>query len=209
MPNNKIKVVACELVAPVFQQYERELLSFIKKRLKDSGESEEVLNQILMKVYQHCEKLPDIQNTRAWLYQITRNAIYDYFKEKQRRQYLDETVELREETDDSIAQSLEPLIPAMIRMLPEAYGIPLQMSDLEGIPQKEIAEKLGLSLSGAKSRIQRGREKLKALFFECCHLELDQRGVPVSFAVKEHCKSLLAYQPSVEVVFSSKRSCNC
>lgn len=198
----------CELVAPVFQQYERELLNFIKKQLKDSEESEEVLNQILMKIYQHCEKLPGVSNTKAWLYQITKNAIYDYFKENKRKQNLNETTELIEEADESVFQSFEPLIPAIIRMLPEEYGVPVRMSDLEGIPQKEIAEKLGLSLSGAKSRIQRGREKLNALFFECCYLELDQKGVPVSFVVKENCKPLLPYQPAGEVVISST-SCDC
>lgn len=201
--------MACELASSVFQKYEHELLGFIRKQLKDTGESEEVLNQILMKIYQHCEKLPGVRNTRAWLYQITRNAIHDYFKESQRRQNLDEAAELKEEADESLFQSLEPLVPAMIRMLPEEYGLPLKMSDLEGVPQKEIARKLGLSLSGAKSRIQRGREKLRALFFECCYLELDQRGVPVSFAVKAYCIPLLPYQPKGEVVISSKGSCDC
>lgn len=201
--------MACELVAPVFRQYERELLGYIEKRLKDSEESEEVLHQILMKIYKHCEKLPHIRNTRAWLYQMTRNAMCDYFRENQRRQDLNTITEVREESDDSFVQSLEPLIPAMIRMLPDAYGIPLRMSDLEGVPQKEIARRLGLSLSGTKSRIQRGREKLKALFFECCYLELDQRGVPVSFTVKAHCKPLLPYQPGQEAVESSQNACDC
>lgn len=185
----------CELVAPEFQKYEQELLNFIKKRLKDPMESEEVLNQVLMKVYTHCEKLPAVRNNRSWLYRITRNALYDYFRENQRWQHLDDEMELEDKTEESLINSLEPLIPVIIKMLPEKMALPLYLSDIEGVPQKEIAVKLGISVSGAKSRIQRAREQLKALFFECCYLELDQKGMPVSFSVKENCAPLLPYQP--------------
>ncbi len=201
--------MACTLVAPVFQQYEKELLRFVRKHLNDAGESEEIVNRVMMKMYQHCEKLPAVRNTRAWLYQITRHALYDYFKENSRRQSLPEEVKSVSSADDNLFNLLEPLLPPMIQMLPPAYAQPLQMSDLEGIPQKEIAKRLGLSLSGVKSRVQRARAKLRALFFECCYLELDRRGVPVQFAVKPHCTPLLAYQAQSEMTTSSNHSGSC
>jgi RNA polymerase sigma-70 factor, ECF subfamily len=203
--------MSCELVAPVFQQYEQELLGFIRKRLKDKHQSEDVLNEVLMKIYRHCEKLPKVKNNRAWLYQITRNALNDYFREGQRNISLDESqVEAMHQPEQELYQLLAPLLPAMIRMLPPKYAVPLQMSDIEEIPQQEIANRLGLSLSGAKSRIQRGREKLRALFFECLYLELDHQGVPMSFAVKEHCTPLHPFQPTPEPeVIVSERRCDC
>ena len=60
--------------------------------------------------------------------------------------------------------------------LPQEYRLPLLLSELNGLPQKEVAERLGLSLSAAKSRVQRGRKRLKDLFIECCDFELDHRG---------------------------------
>jgi RNA polymerase sigma-70 factor (ECF subfamily) len=60
--------------------------------------------------------------------------------------------------------------------LPERYRLPLILSELEGLSQKEVAEKLGLSLSAAKSRVQRGRDRVKDLLTECCHFKLDHTG---------------------------------
>jgi RNA polymerase sigma-70 factor (ECF subfamily) len=55
--------------------------------------------------------------------------------------------------------------------------------EMKGLPQRELSERLAVSLSGAKSRVQRGREKLKALLLRCCQVELDKRG------------NILDYQP--------------
>ncbi|MEK6482431.1 RNA polymerase sigma factor SigZ [Catalinimonas sp. 4WD22] len=203
--------MSCELVAPVFQEYEKELLGFINKRIKDRQQSEDVLHGIFLKVHRHCEKLPKIKNNRAWLFQITRNAVNDYFRENRKNTSLEELpFEAEQQTGEELSQLLAPLIPRMIRMLPAKYAEPLMMSDIEEIPQQEVANKLGLSLSGAKSRIQRGREKLRNLFFECLYLELDHQGVPLSFSVKEHCTPLHQYQPNSEQKLITKTNrCNC
>ena len=75
-------------------------------------------------------------------------------------------------------------------MLPEEYAIPLYMYDLDNISQKEIAEKLNLTLPNTKSRIQRGRIKLKERFLECCIVEFDENGEMISFDIKKDCKLL-------------------
>jgi RNA polymerase sigma-70 factor (ECF subfamily) len=72
-----------------------------------------------------------------------------------------------------------------MRLLPGEYRLPLLLSDLEGLPQKEVAERLGLSLSAAKSRVQRGRERLKSAFTECCHLTLDHRGTVMDYQARD------------------------
>ena len=188
--------MACDLVFPVFKQYEKELLGFIRKRLPQKEDSHDFLNQLLLKIYNHCDKLPKVHNTRAWLYQITRNALADYYKEQKQVEYREEIAIPFHKVEVSLYHALAPLVPAMIQMLPEKYATPLWMSDLEGIAQKEIARQLGLSLSAVKSRIQRGREKLRDLFFECCYLELDRHGIPIDFSVKENCTPLRDYQPT-------------
>ena len=50
-----------------------------------------------------------------------------------------------------------------------------------------LAERLGLSLSGAKSRVQRAREKLKQQLLECCHFELDRRGHIIDYQPRCQC----------------------
>ena len=83
------------------------------------------------------------------------------------------------ETDDPELEHAEPLREAfrkMIFSLPEPYRQALVLTEFEGLTQKELASRLGISLSGAKSRVQRGREKLKQDLLECCRFEFDRRG---------------------------------
>jgi RNA polymerase sigma-70 factor, ECF subfamily len=64
----------------------------------------------------------------------------------------------------------------MIQLLPENYREAVILSELKGLTQKEVARLQGTSLSGAKSRVQRGRSLLKNMLAECCRLEFDHRG---------------------------------
>jgi RNA polymerase sigma-70 factor, ECF subfamily len=185
---NKLKADNCSAVAPVFLAYEAQLKGFVQKRILDKDEANDILQQLYLKVYKHCEQLPEVKNMKAWLYQITRNAVYDFFRENSRYQSITD-VELEELPDDT-RHDVEALVEPLISLLPEEYAEALRLSELEGVSQKEIAERLGISYSGAKSRVQRGREKLKALFVECCHLEFSHDGSIVSASIKDSCKPL-------------------
>ena len=67
------------------------------------------------------------------------------------------------------------LLPLMNR-LPPAYRRAVTLAELEGLTQREVASSLGLSLSGAKSRVQRGRQMLAESLQDCCRVEFDRRG---------------------------------
>ena len=184
-------VDTCAAVAPVYLEYEAKLRGFVMKRVKDNDESNDILQQLYVKLYKNCEQLQDVRNMNAWLYQIARNAVYDYYREQGRNMPIEDEGHLEESLhQEPEQQETENLILPLINMLPVEYAEPLRLSELEGISQKEIAERLGLSYSGAKSRVQRGREKLKELFVECCHLELDRKGALVSAVAKESCRPL-------------------
>lgn len=184
-------VDSCAAVAPVYLEYEARLRGFVLKRVKDKDEANDILQQLYVKLYKHCEQLQDVRNMNAWLYQIARNAVYDYYREQGRSMPIEDEGKLEElQHQEPERQDTESLILPLINMLPAEYAEPLRLSEIEGISQKEIAERLGMSYSGAKSRVQRGREKLKELFVECCHLELDRKGALVSATAKESCRPL-------------------
>ena len=61
-------------------------------------------------------------------------------------------------------------------MLPSPYREALTLTELEGMTQKEAAAMLGTTLSGMKSRVQRGRVYLRKALEDCCHIALDARG---------------------------------
>ncbi|WP_299703006.1 RNA polymerase sigma factor SigZ [uncultured Pontibacter sp.] len=184
-------VDTCSAVAPVYLAYEDKLRGFVLKRVKDKDEANDILQQLYVKLYKHCEQLQDVRNMNAWLYQIARNAVYDYYREQGRTMPIEDESKLEEQFSQEAGHpDSENLVLPLINMLPTEYAEPLRLSEIEGISQKEIAERLGMSYSGAKSRVQRGREKLKELFLECCHLELDRKGALVSATAKESCRPL-------------------
>jgi RNA polymerase sigma-70 factor (ECF subfamily) len=170
--------MACEMVSPVFLEYEAALAGFIRKKVKDPEEAKDILQSVYLKLYTHCDHLPQIRNVRSWVFQITRNAVFDYFREQSRRSPLPENdCQLGQELNDTFEKEILECVGPMIRKLPEMYAKPLEMSDLEGLPQKEVAHRLNLSLTATKSRIQRGRHQLRKLFTQCCSSELNQAGL--------------------------------
>ena len=181
---------SCSAVAPVFLAYEAQLKGFVQKRIIDKDEANDILQQLYLKVYKNCEQLQEVKNTKAWLYQITRNAVYDFFRENSRRQSIADLELTEGELPEDTRHEVEALVEPLINLLPPEYAEALRLSELEEVSQKEIAERLGISYSGAKSRVQRGREKLKALFMECCHLEFSHDGQVIGASVKESCKPL-------------------
>ncbi|MEM9673403.1 MAG: sigma-70 family RNA polymerase sigma factor [Cyclobacteriaceae bacterium] len=208
----RIEGDTCQRVFPVFEQYRDELLRFVNNQLADHSQSEALVSDVLMKVHRNCEELSAIKNIRAWLYQITRRTLYDYYRERSKSLSLqNEEGSASEFEATDLPPDLSVLIPALINCLPPKYAAPLRLSEIEGIPQKQIAEMLDLSVSGAKSRVQRGRQKLKELFQECLYLELDQRGVPIDYQIKPDCAALksLSENEVVNTTSAGTDSCDC
>ncbi|RNI25771.1 RNA polymerase sigma factor SigZ [Rufibacter latericius] len=181
----------CAAVVPMFLTYQEALQGFIRKRVLNQADAEDLSQQVLLKVHHHCETLPKVRNVRAWLYEITRHVVHDFYRARQREAYLSEDYDLPSPSlQTNPAQELADCVVPLLHLLPTEYAEPLRLSDLEGVPQQEIADRLGLTLSGAKSRVQRAREKLKAVFLECCHLELDRQGRLISAEIRPDCKAL-------------------
>ena len=63
----------------------------------------------------------------------------------------------------------------------------VEMIDLDGLAQADAARREGVSVSGMKSRVQRGRRRLAELLGQCCSLTLDTRGVPMDYAPSPRC----------------------
>ncbi|RMG58329.1 MAG: sigma-70 family RNA polymerase sigma factor [Bacteroidetes bacterium] len=90
--------------------------------------------------------------------------------------------DMASETEDpDLTTRFSACIRPMIEGLPEPYREALWLSEMEGLSQKELAARLGISYSGAKSRVQRGREKLKAQILACCEVSADRYGNIIDF----------------------------
>jgi RNA polymerase sigma-70 factor (ECF subfamily) len=176
-------------IEALWKEYHDALRRFIQKRIGDESAIDDLLQDIFVKVHSRIDTLKDSTRVRSWLYQITRNTIIDYYRSHKRMEKLPEDLSMPEKADQKTMKELTGCVRPMIERLSEPYRKALILSELEGLTQKEVSQKLGISLPGTKSRVQRGREKLKDLMMECCHLEFDRRGGVYDYErKKDHCK---------------------
>lgn len=173
-------------VPKLWLEHQNELKNFIFKRVKDQELSNDILQEVLLKVYKFCHSKSGVRNVRSWLFQIAQNTIIDHYRKQAK--FVDKEIPETGEEDENLAfkEALNYIRP-MLKFLPEEYAVPVKLADIDGMRHAEIAKKLGLSLPATKSRIRRGRQLLMAEFITCCHFEKDATGNLLSFEVKNSC----------------------
>lgn len=163
---------------------------FILKHTRDKTAAEDILQDTFLKMHARINTLKDEQKLQSWLYQIARHTIYDYYRSQAHTLALPEGFDLPEEPAlEDVEQTLLPAIKAMVDCLPEPYREAIILTEYNGLTQKELATRLNLSFSGAKSRVQRGRAKLRQMLLECCHFEFDRRGKIIDYYPRNDCCS--------------------
>ena len=168
-------------------------------RVGNHQDAEDLLQDVFLRAHVALGGVEDKGRVRPWLYRIAANAIVDYHRRKRlpTRPALPGGIPDELAVDETGPENLNgevlSCLPSAIRELPEKYRHALTLADLEDRTQKEVAEELGISLSGAKSRVQRARKKLKAILQSCCRFELDRLG------------NILGYTPRGETC----RHCSC
>ena len=164
-----------------------DLRRFIRRRVSDDHVADDLLQETFVRVHRNIETLQDADRLAAWVYQIARNVVHDHH-----RKATNSTVALADaDPIDDCDDHLDRLrcrgagwLDEMIRALPDGYREAVQLAEIEGLAQQQVADRLGLSLSGAKSRIQRGRVMLKDVLEKCCHFEFDGRGNMMNYEPK-------------------------
>lgn len=173
--------------ATAWQAHRNALYRFVLQRVRDERAAEDIVQEVLVKAYTSQETLKEPSKLRPWLYQITRNTIIDYFRSQRPSVTIpDELVhEDTREADNRAQRELARCLVPLLDELPKPYRQALRLAEFEGITQREVASRLGLSLSGAKSRVQRGRKMLREVLLKCCRVELDRRGGVLDYDVRD------------------------
>jgi RNA polymerase sigma-70 factor (ECF subfamily) len=151
---------------------------YIRSRLRDHAAAEDILQDVFLKAHLRIGQLQSPEKLEGWLFLIARNAVSDHFRKSKPVEQLPEEIvgEASGEPGFENECQLRAAFRRMIAELPAPYGEALVLTEFEGLTQKQLADRLGISLSGAKSRVQRGREKLKEALLDCCRFEFDRRG---------------------------------
>ena len=170
----------------IWNMYHSNLLAFIRKRVNDKDAAEDILQDVFVRIYSRIDTLENRSKLESWLYQITRNSIIDFYRSrkpmKELPEWLAQPQASREETN---RRELSSCLAPMIQQLPEKYRHAVQLSEIERKTQSEIAEKENISLSGAKSRVQRGRALLKTMLHDCCKVEINAMNQIVDYDKKD------------------------
>lgn len=166
----------------VWNQMHKRLCWYVCSRVSNEQDAEDLLQDIFLRIYNQSGSLRDAQRMEHWMYQVARNRIIDHYRSQRNWVELPETLVNDEVVVDEVAGEvtvshyLAPYLWDVIHKLPETYQEALIQADLHGVPQQALAEKLGMSPSGAKSRVQRARQKLKEVMLHCFDFEYDARG---------------------------------
>jgi RNA polymerase sigma-70 factor (ECF subfamily) len=168
--------------ATLWDQFAAPLRSFVAKRAPREVETEDVLQDVFVRIQEQLPKLRDADRIDAWIFQIARNVVADAFRKRARREVLDDgavaegPAPVIDDDERSAEASLARCLTSMMEELPAPYRQAIESTEIRGMTQIEAARLVGISISGMKSRVQRGREHLKGIIHDFCRVEIDVRG---------------------------------
>ena len=175
------------------QELRESLAGFVARRVSNPQDAEDVLQEVMLRIHRHAGELADADRVLAWVHRIARNAIVDYYRRRAARPELPAggAGDLGEGStphdgpaSDTSRRELARCLRPLLEQLPEKHREALIVTELEGATQVDAARLLGVSVSGMKTRVQRGRAQLKDLLLECCEVELDRRGAITEYSAR-------------------------
>jgi RNA polymerase sigma-70 factor (ECF subfamily) len=170
------------------RELETRLRPYVARRVSAPADVDDVMQDVFLRMQRGLGGLREEDRFGPWVYAVARSAIADHRRARSRHpvaEVVTDTEEdgraelpavIDEDDDGAVERELAMYVAAFVAMLPSPYREALTLTELEGLTQKEAAEMLGVSLSGMKSRVQRGRERLRKMFEDCCEIALDARG---------------------------------
>lgn len=168
-----------KLLLSLWSRHEAELRRWLRSRAPNASEVDDMLQDVFLKTLKHREHLDSISQPRAWLFEVTRNTLIDRLRVSRERFPLPEDLDMVpapvEQTDtvDTLAQACLPRVLA--EMDPQDREA-IELCDLQGMSQADFAQHKQLTLSAAKSRVQRARKRMRERMTSACQVSFDDSG---------------------------------
>ena len=160
----------------IWAEFGDRLRAFVARRVGNEADAEDILQDVFLRIHTRLDTLGDERKLTSWVYQITRNAIADHYRGRRPATTLPDSVVVAEAPPEDVAKELLPGLGPMLERLTAKDREALLLTEVKGLTQRELANRLGLSVPGAKSRVQRARHKLRQAFVDCCRVEFDPGG---------------------------------
>lgn len=163
-----------------------ELFKFIYSRVNDQHATKDILQEVFVKIQLNINQLKNTSKLTSWVYQITRNTIIDYYRKSKKGTESIENLDFPEQEDTNLDYlKLSDCINQKIGALSEKHKQAIVLTAFKDYSQKELAERLKISYSGTKSRIQKARDILKEDLLNCPRVEIDTSGKLIDYDSKD------------------------
>ena len=163
----------------------QQLGAYIGRRLP-AQDVDDVLQDVLLRIHKNVRYLSDDSRFGPWVYSVARNAVIDRLRKKEAITGTADLEAIAAFDEPDSEQALLNCVTPFVARLPEAYRHAITLVELQGVSQADAAKIAGISVSGMKSRVQRGRRMLREMFEECCALKIDARGRVIEAERHEH-----------------------
>ncbi|NQW01237.1 MAG: sigma-70 family RNA polymerase sigma factor [Rhodospirillales bacterium] len=174
----------------VRSEFHKKLRAYVRRRV-NAGAVDDVVSDIVRRLVRSRDQMDGAKDPVAWIYRVAATVITDHYRKSVSEKRLLEKVVLGGPIEDVLVDSRDNinslahcLVP-MIKSLPAPYDHALLFTEIYGFTQAIVSRQLGLSASAMKSRVQRGRQQLRALLSECCDREAAQRGNGVDYQTRD------------------------
>ncbi len=178
---------ADDLSAQAFVRFVDDVRRYIRRRVDDPSAREDLVQEVFLRVHGRREQLEDGERLAGWVRRITANVVTDHYRKQRRAGALPEVLPADEPEVDDGRELLGVWLAANVSALAPHHREVLELTELQGLTQREAAARLGLTLPAVKARVRRGRAELMQRLERCCHLELDHRGALVGYQPRGAC----------------------
>lgn len=164
-------------ILDAWESHQPELLRFVAARVTDTQEAHDLVQEVFLRASRLENGLCGISNRRAWLFQVARNLLIDRHRLAKDEIPLEDELGLVEIPDEvAPVEMLSQCLPRVLSELSQENREAITLCDIEGLSQQALADRLGLTLPAAKSRVQRARRRLREQLVTACQVQFDEAG---------------------------------
>lgn len=162
----------------IWYQFHDRLFAFVLDKVKSEELAKDIIQDVFEKIHLNIGQLKEEDKLTSWVFQITRNTMIDHLRRAQR--FVSQQATIIDAEEESDERSFNHCLMGMIDSLDDKYREAIIEVDVNGVSQKELADRLNLSHSAIKSRVQRARHEVKKGLEACCQMVTDGYGHPIT-----------------------------
>jgi RNA polymerase sigma-70 factor (ECF subfamily) len=176
-------------LSSVIAQFRSSLRGFIRKRVPGDAEADDLTQEVWVRISKKLGSLQETRKLEAWIYQIARNVVTDFYRRRHETAELPADLPVRSDESEieELRLKLHDYVKDVVHNLPEPHREALVLTMYEGLSMQELADRLGLSLTAAKSRVQRARAEVRKVMEGCCRWKFDTLGNITDWEPRHEC----------------------